>query len=262
MGKKEVEGCTCQSLAVEKPAAALGPTQQHCCYDNKKIHWSHTILRSNCCAKVSELRVLLDGGDIDGMPVQCPHGKSQVQSDHPLCSWSNTTFLGKNNTLEKSDGWGWMRSSTDMQAAVLHTCRSIPSLNLGIMHSCAISPSSSLPHRLWGKICRDSRAPGCSFIWGFLLTLFFSSTTEFADPISDVPPQSFCILASWSVSWPTSEGSATHQHNMIIKESQILPVVGFVSFITELSLLALENPKCSVIFLSRKCFQYWCCIDI
>lgn len=172
----------------------------------KKMHWSHGVLRSSCWAKVSKHRVLLDRGDIDGKAVQCPHGKSQVQSDHHLCSWSHITFLGKNNTLEKSDGWGWMRSSTGTQAAVLHTCRSIPSLNLGIMHSCAVFPSSFLPRRFWKKICRDCRAPCCSFTWRFLLALFFSSTTEFAGPISDVPPQSFCTLASWSVSWPTVWG--------------------------------------------------------
>lgn len=141
----------------------------------KKIHWSCSSPRSNHCAKVSEHRVLLDGGDIAGMPVQCPHGKSQVQSGHHLCSWSNITFLGQNNSLEKSNGWGWMRSSTGMQAAALHACRSIPFL--GIMHSCAgsffpVAPSLTDSGE---KSCRDCIAPGCSLIWGFLLALFFTS---------------------------------------------------------------------------------------
>lgn len=155
---------------------------------------------------MSEHRVLFDG-ETDGMPVQCPHGKSHMQSDNHLCSWSHVLFLGKNHFIEVR--WLGLNEVFHRHAGSCSAhLKKHPFLKL--RHDSklcwVISPSSSLPHRFWRNFCRDCRAPGCSFIWGFLLALIFSSTTEFADPISDVLPQSFCILAFWSVSWSTVWG--------------------------------------------------------
>lgn len=151
----------------------------------KKIHWSCSIPRSNCCGKVSEHRVLLDGGDVVGTPVQCPHGKSQVQSGHHLCSWANVTFLGKNNTFREVR-WLWLNEVFHRHAGSC-SARLQEHPFLKFRHNAwlcwVIFPSSSLPHRFCRKSCRDCIAPGCSFIWGFLLALFFSSTAEFAEPL-------------------------------------------------------------------------------
>lgn len=102
-----------QPLLQVWPAVWLSQQQQ-------KLHCSCSITR---CMLALAQWLQLERGRYSRKASWMHSWKSQVHNAIICVLLSKQTLLRENNTSKNSDGWGWMRSSLDMQAVVLNTCR-------------------------------------------------------------------------------------------------------------------------------------------